>query len=349
MLKGGRRGRKGVIPCILEKMLAQRKIAKGAFAAETDPMKKMVLKAREMSCKLVCNGFYGALGCANAHIPLRPIAETTTGLGRKDIEEVKRLAEGYFTMENGYEENGEVVCGDTDSVFIRIPNKRGREPLTIAETMEEAKRFAELVNSRMKRPKSIEFEKVYENLLLMKKKRYIGNKYEKATDAPKVDIKGIECVRRDGSPLIRNLVLKLAEHLAKTANVEEGALMVRNKVREVMMVSVLSFGCCFAEGLMREAQNKVGLEEYAIQKVLRKSIQDCSQPMTSAELSEIRRQIESPYADGTHPLTENELDEALRAGVKIPWKIVQKLPHVSVAWKMRIKVCHPCPQRIHQD
>ena len=62
--------------------------------------------------------------------------------------------------------------------------------------------------------------------------------------------------------------------------------------------------------------------------------------MTPAELSEIRRRIDSPYAemDGAPALTENELDEAIRAGVKIPWKIIRKLPHVSVAWKMRVKV-----------
>jgi len=30
----------------------------------------------------------------------------------------------------------------------------------------------------------------------MKKKRYVGLKYEKVDEQPKVDIKGIECVRR---------------------------------------------------------------------------------------------------------------------------------------------------------
>lgn len=101
--------RKGVIPCILERILNQRKIAKIAFAAELDTTKKVVLKAREMSYKVVSNGIYGALGCSNALIPLRAIAETTTGLGRRDIERVKQIAESLFTVEKGFTENAQVT------------------------------------------------------------------------------------------------------------------------------------------------------------------------------------------------------------------------------------------------
>jgi DNA polymerase delta subunit 1 len=100
--------RYGVIPSILERMLHQRKVAKAACAAEADPIKKVVLKARELSYKVVCNGIYGALGCSNALIPLRAVPETTTGLGRRDIERVKRIAEDLFTVQNGYPRNAEV-------------------------------------------------------------------------------------------------------------------------------------------------------------------------------------------------------------------------------------------------
>ena len=181
-------------------MLHQRKIAKSAYAAETDPIKKMVLKARELSYKVVCNGIYGALGCSNALIPLRAIAETTTGLGRRDIERVKQIAETLFTVENGYVGNAQVVCGDTDSVFVSMPTRTVEGMEAISESMDMATLLAETVNLEMKKPKKIEPEKVFAILLLMKKKRYAGLKYENLKDEPKVDIKGIECVRR--SPLL---------------------------------------------------------------------------------------------------------------------------------------------------
>ena len=86
-------------------------------------------------------------------------------------------------------------------------------------------------------------------------------------------------------------------------------------------------------------QDKIPLEDYAIQKVLRKSIQDCSHSMTALELGEIRKKIKSPYQDDTAlPLTEAEVDEAIRRGTPPKWKIIRKLPHVAVAWKMRLQV-----------
>lgn len=87
-------------------------------------------------------------------------------------------------------------------------------------------------------------------------------------------------------------------------------------------------------------QDKVPMEEYAIQKVLRKSIQDCAQPMLPTELAAIRKAIHSPYKDEriAIPLTEAEIDEALRQGLPIHWKLIRRLPHVLVAWRMRCQV-----------
>ena len=88
------------------------------------------------------------------------------------------------------------------------------------------------------------------------------------------------------------------------------------------------------------------VDEYAIQKVLRKNMQDCAHPMTRQELREVRQRIESPYlkadaaaadAEALIPLTEAEIDEAIRRGVPPRWRVLRKLPHVLVAWKMRVK------------
>jgi len=81
-------------------------------------------------------------------------------------------------------------------VFVSMPTKLKEGLEAISEAMQMAVQLAEAVNSEMKRPKKIEPEKVFSILLLMKKKRYVGLKYEKVDEQPKVDIKGIECVRR---------------------------------------------------------------------------------------------------------------------------------------------------------
>ena len=41
---------------------------------------------------------------------------------------------------------------------------------------------------------------------------------------------------RDGCPLIRNLISATAEHLARTANVQEAAALVKETVAHVMQV-----------------------------------------------------------------------------------------------------------------
>lgn len=178
-------------------MLKQRKSANQAYQAETDPIRKAVLKARELSIKVLNNGVYGAMGCRNALIPARAVAETTTGIGRKDIQQVKEIAEAMFTVENGYPSNAIIVGGDTDSVFVKMPTQTNQEEkAAIQEAIDLGHTLAAEVNRVMKSPKRIAFEKVFRYLLLMKKKRYAGIKYENLTDKPQIDIKGIECVRR---------------------------------------------------------------------------------------------------------------------------------------------------------
>ena len=178
-------------------MLKQRKSANLAYQAETDPVKKVVLKARELSIKVLNNGVYGAMGCRNALIPARAVAETTTGIGRGDICKVKEIAETMLTMHRGYPMDAVVVGGDTDSVFVKMPTKPAQDMMqAIQEAIELGHMLAAEVNTVMKSPKRIAFEKVFRYLLLMKKKRYAGIKYENVTDKPHIDIKGIECVRR---------------------------------------------------------------------------------------------------------------------------------------------------------
>ena len=163
--------RQGLIGLILKRMLHLRSVAKEQFQAEKDPLQQKVLKARELSIKLFNNGVYGGMGSRHALIPARFIAETTTGIGRRDIARIKEIAEAQFTVSKGYPSNAEVVCGDTDSIFVMMPTRAKEGAEALAEAIGMAEILVELINREMKPPKSIAFEKVFENLLIMKKKR----------------------------------------------------------------------------------------------------------------------------------------------------------------------------------
>jgi DNA polymerase elongation subunit (family B) len=65
------------------------------------------------------------------------------------------------------------------------------------------------VNARFAKPMSIEFEKVYFPFLLLIKKRYAGMWYQKNPEVPdKMDVKGLESVRRDSCGLTKEVVEK---------------------------------------------------------------------------------------------------------------------------------------------
>lgn len=51
-------------------------------------------------------------------------------------------------------------------------------------------------------PMKLKFEKVMQPCVLLTKKRYVGMSYEKEGDEGEFDAKGIETVRRDGSPFV---------------------------------------------------------------------------------------------------------------------------------------------------
>ena len=198
-------------------------------------MAKQVCKARELAFKIAGNGVYGALGSTLSLLPLLAIAESVTALGRQDIMMVKKLAEEMYP-------DGVVVYGDTDSVFVRMPLEPEVAAVTIdgvVKASDMSVALAERVNVLLKKPKKIEFEKVFSTMLLLSKKRYAGLKYEAGFDFfgkkdPPLDVKGLQSVRRDGCPLVRNLVREVIDSiLASGSEVAAGAL-VRRKLLDIV-------------------------------------------------------------------------------------------------------------------
>lgn len=67
----------------------------------------------------------------------------------------------------------------------------------------------------------MKFEKVYESLVLVSKKRYYGKSYEAPNTQPKYEGKGLECVRRDGIEETQNLMAKMINTLIDKKDLSE--------------------------------------------------------------------------------------------------------------------------------
>ncbi|XP_063157019.1 DNA polymerase delta catalytic subunit isoform X1 [Candoia aspera] len=193
--------RKGLLPEILENLLAARKRAKLELKQETDPFKRQVLDGRQLALKVSANSVYGFTGAQVGKLPCLEISQSVTGFGRQMIEKTKQLVESKYTVANGYSADAKVIYGDTDSVMCRLGVQ------SVAEAMEIGREAAAWVSSHFIPPIKLEFEKVYFPYLLINKKRYAGLYFSSNSDMhDKMDCKGIETVRRDNCPLVANLI-----------------------------------------------------------------------------------------------------------------------------------------------
>ena len=92
----------------------------------------------------------------------------------------------------------EIVYGDTDSVFVRFPDK------TLAQADALARECESVINGPggpFAPPNHLEYEKIYKPFFLIQKKRYVGLKYAPRHEKPGVlSASGLELVRRDNAP-----------------------------------------------------------------------------------------------------------------------------------------------------
>nr|XP_021189577.2 DNA polymerase delta catalytic subunit [Helicoverpa armigera] len=192
--------RKGLLPEILESLLAARKKAKADLKNEKDPFKRSVLDGRQLALKISANSVYGFTGAQVGKLPCLEISGSVTAYGRTMIEFTKSEVEKKYTKSNGYKEDAVVIYGDTDSVMVKFGVK------TLEESMELGREAADFVTEKFVKPIKLEFEKVYYPYLLINKKRYAGLYFTKPEKYDKMDCKGIETVRRDNCPLVSNMM-----------------------------------------------------------------------------------------------------------------------------------------------
>ncbi|RWS07555.1 DNA polymerase delta catalytic subunit-like protein [Dinothrombium tinctorium] len=192
--------RKGLLPEILENLLAARKKAKNDLKNETDPFKRKVLDGRQLALKISANSVYGFTGAQVGMLPCLDISQSVTAFGREMIDKTKREVEMKYKAENGYPADAVVIYGDTDSVMVKFGVQ------TVAEAMKLGKEAADYVSGKFINPIKLEFEKVYYPYLLINKKRYAGLYYTKPETFDKMDCKGIETVRRDNCRLVADLI-----------------------------------------------------------------------------------------------------------------------------------------------
>jgi DNA polymerase delta subunit 1 len=196
-----------LLPAILLELKQFRKQAKRDMAAATGFMKE-VYNGKQLAYKISMNSVYGFTGAGKGILPCVPIASTTTSKGRAMIEETRNYVEKHFP-------GAKVRYGDTDSVMVEfdVGDRKGEE--AIAYSWEVGERAAEECSALFKKPNNLELEKVYWPYFLYSKKRYAAKLWTQGKDGKMhmdyIDIKGLQVVRRDNTPHVREVCKELLD------------------------------------------------------------------------------------------------------------------------------------------
>ena len=137
---------KGVMPSILEELLAARKYTRKQIPLQSDEFKKNLLDKRQLSIKVVANSLYGQAGARTSSFYEKDVAASTTAVGRKLLIYGKTVIEECFynkliKLDDGREIKtyAEYVYGDsvTNYTPIIIKHNDKIEILTIEEIGEK--------------------------------------------------------------------------------------------------------------------------------------------------------------------------------------------------------------------
>jgi len=195
-------GMPGLLPIMLEKLLAARKIAKKAKSNAKTSTEKAVYDARQLALKISANSIYGFTGAVKmGKYHCLGVADSTTYRAREMLHQTQTWVKELYPCD--------VVYGDTDSIMVKFDEgKTIEEAFALGDVA--ADKITEMFSEKYNTKKIVlEMEKVYYPYLLMRKKRYAGLMYEKNKEGKVafsyLDAKGIELVRRDNCPLAKRI------------------------------------------------------------------------------------------------------------------------------------------------
>jgi DNA polymerase delta subunit 1 len=151
------------------------------------------------------------------------------------IEETKNYVEANFP-------GSKVRYGDTDSVMVEfdVQGRKGQDAIDYSWVQGEL--AAEACTKLFKAPNDLELEKVYCPYFLYSKKRYAAKMYEKNKDGKvifkKIDVKGLQVVRRDSCPFVRATLKNLMEMMLESSDPRPVIDAARTAARELMTGNV---------------------------------------------------------------------------------------------------------------
>ena len=230
--------RKSLLAKMLGEILETRVMVKSGMKVDKDDKTlQQLLNNRQLALKLIANVTYGYTSASfSGRMPCSEIADSIVQTGRETLEKAIALIHSVTRW------GAEVVYGDTDSLFIHLPGRTRADAFVIGNEISAA------VTDMNPRPVKLKFEKVYHPCVLIAKKRYVGFKYEHPNQVePDWDAKGIETVRRDGTPAEQKIEETALKMLFRTADLSQIKAYFQAQCRKIMTGKFSVQDFCFAK------------------------------------------------------------------------------------------------------
>ncbi|GAB7337155.1 hypothetical protein MBLNU457_g2548t1 [Dothideomycetes sp. NU457] len=230
--------RKSLLAKMLGELLETRVMVKSGMKVDKDDRTlQQLLNNRQLALKLLANVTYGYTSASfSGRMPCSEIADSIVQTGRETLEKAIALIHSVSKW------GAEVVYGDTDSLFVYLKGKTKDQAFDIGNEIAKA------VTDMNPRPVKLKFEKVYHPCVLLAKKRYVGYKYEHRDQVePEFDAKGIETVRRDGTPAEQRIEEKALKMLFRTADLSQVKSYFQAQCTKIMTGKFSVQDFCFAK------------------------------------------------------------------------------------------------------
>ncbi|KAF7179775.1 hypothetical protein CNMCM7691_008825 [Aspergillus felis] len=242
--------RRSLLARMLAEILETRVMVKtGMKMDKDDKVLQRLLNNRQLALKLIANVTYGYTSASfSGRMPCSEIADSIVQSGRETLEKAIALIHSVERW------GAEVVYGDTDSLFVYLKGRTRDEAFDIGQEIAKA------ITDINPHPIKLKFEKVYHPCVLLAKKRYVGFKYEHRNQKePEFDAKGIETVRRDGTPAEQKIEEKALKLLFRTADLSQVKRYFQRQCAKIMQGRVSIQDFCFAKEVRLGTYSEKGL------------------------------------------------------------------------------------------
>lgn len=220
-----------LLPAILDELKQFRKKAKKLMAEARGTHMEEVYNGQQLAYKISMNSIYGFCGAKKGILPCVPIAASVTCQGRNMIAMTKKCVEENF-------EGAKVRYGDTDSVMVEFDCKGMSQEEAIAHSWKIGEEAAEMCNKLFKKPNDLELEKVYCPYILYSKKRYAAKMWTQnragEMEMEKIDVKGLQLVRRDNTPYTREVSKEVLECILESSDPSGAIELAKQRAQELM-------------------------------------------------------------------------------------------------------------------